>query len=238
MPERTDDQTSSAAAWWHARLSEDHNVHAALRRIAEAGCHLVAGCAAASVTIIERGRPITVVSTADSAIAADVAQHAAGDGPCLTAARERRPVLVDDIELDDRWPGYRLGALAEGLAASLSLPLDLGSCAHGVLNLYAERAGAFTRDDQHLALGFAAQASIVIVNAQAYWSAIDTTRNLTAALESRAIIEQAKGILIARHGCSDDDAFLELRHRSQTTARKLHAVAAELVDAARHDARR
>jgi AmiR/NasT family two-component response regulator len=56
---------------------------------------------------------------------------------------------------------------------------------------------------------------------------------LAIALESRAVIEQAKGVLIAGHGFSDDEAFDELRRRSQATNRKLHDVASAVVDEAR-----
>ena len=77
----------------------------------------------------------------------------------------------------------------------------------------------------------------MISNAQAYWAASELTRNLTIAMESRAIIEQAKGILIARHGLDDDAAFDRLRHQSQTENRKLRDVATEIVDHARNAAR-
>ena len=88
-----------------------------------------------------------------------------------------------------------------------------------------------------MANGFAVQASVVISNAQAYWAASELTRNLTIAMESRAVIEQAKGILIARHGLGDDEAFDRLRHQSQTENRKLRDVATEIVDQARNAAR-
>ena len=87
-----------------------------------------------------------------------------------------------------------------------------------------------------MAKGFALQASVVISNAQAYWAASELTRNLTVAMESRAVIEQAKGILIARHGLDDDEAFDRLRHHSQTENRKLRDVAIEIVDRARRGA--
>ena len=115
------------------------------------------------------------------------------------------------MTVDDRWPAVRDAALAEGFKASLSMPLNLGATGRGGVNMYGDQPGAFTAHDQGLATGFAAQASIVVANAHAYWAAFDATKNLTVALESRAIIEQAKGVLIARHGLSDDDAFDELR---------------------------
>ncbi len=77
---------------------------------------------------------------------------------------------------------------------------------------------------------------MVVANAQAYWSTLEAIRNLTVALDSRAVIEQAKGVLIARHGLSDDEAFAELRRRSQEANRKLREIATDVVEQARREA--
>ena len=213
-------------------------MHAALQRVADAGCHLLSNCQAASVTIIESGAgPLTVASTGDAALAADCGPVRRRRWPCLTAARQQQIVLIDDVTVDDRWPAFRDAALAEGFKRRCRCRSTSAPPARGGLNMYGDQPGAFTDHDQGLATGFAAQASIVVANAHAYWAAFDATRNLTVALESRAVIEQAKGILIARHGISDDDAFDELRRRSQAANRKLRVIAAEIVDAARRDGR-
>ncbi len=81
-----------------------------------------------------------------------------------------------------------------------------------------------------IAVAFAEQASVVISNAQAYWAALDKTRDLAAAMEHRAVIEQAKGMLMARLGLSDQDAFDQLVRRSQAENRKLREVVVEFVD--------
>ena len=81
-----------------------------------------------------------------------------------------------------------------------------------------------------MAVAFALQASIVVANAHAYWASFELTRHLTAAMASRAVIEQAKGILMAVHRFSADDAFDRLRRQSQSENRKLRSVAADLVN--------
>jgi hypothetical protein len=106
----------------------------------------------------------------------------------------------------------------------------------GGLNIYGEPEGAFSVDDERLATGFAAQASAIVSNVQAYWSAFEMTRHLTRAMESCAVIEQAKGVLIARHGLGDDESFDMLRGRSQAENRKLRDIAAELVEQTRQQA--
>ena len=196
---------------------------------------MLSNCEAASVTIIERGRPTTVSSTSDSAIAVDQAQYDAKDGPCLAAAREERVIAIDDIEEERRWTAFRGTALDHGIYASLSLPLYLGGSAQGGLNVYGTKPGAFSDNDERVAAAFAAQAAVVVANAQAYWAAFDATKNLTIALENRAVVEQAKGVLISRRGYSEDDAFAELIRRSQDANKRLRHVAAELVERARRE---
>ena len=110
------------------------------------------------------------------------------------------------MDSDTRWPAFSAAARAQGVGSSLSIPLELAGASVGGLNVYGRAPGAFSEQDELFAEGFALQASVVIANAQAYWAASELTRNLTIAMESRAIIEQAKGILIARHGLDDDDS--------------------------------
>jgi GAF domain-containing protein len=211
-------------------LSDDANLRDALRRVAETGCGLLAHCIGASVTLVELGRPITVGSTNDTAEALDGAQYSAREGPCLTAAEERRVVRIDDIEHDERWPRFSASARANGVRSSLSLPLVLaGDNMFGVFNIYGKVVAGFTDHDEQLCQGFAAQASIVVSNAQAYWAAFELSENLTKAMQTRAAIEQAKGALMSTHRIDADAAFEMLRQRSQRSNRKLHDVAADVL---------
>ena len=79
------------------------------------------GCDAASVTIIERGRPTTAGTTSDLATV-DLAQYAADDGPCLTAAIEQRTIVISDARNEPRWSKYRTAALEHGVHSSISAP--------------------------------------------------------------------------------------------------------------------
>jgi GAF domain-containing protein len=237
MVERPDPPPDDVNASLHTRIVDDRNLQGALHRVASAGCQLLSNCEAASITIIERGRPSTISSTSEIAVIVDHAQYDANDGPCLTAAREERLIRIDDLTGEHHWATFRDGALAEGFHSSLSLPLVLGGAAQGGLNVYGTEPGAFSEDDERIATAFAAQASVVVANAQAYWAAFDATQNLTIALQSRAVIEQAKGVLITHHGYSDDEAFNELRRRSQDANRKLREIAIEVVEEARRQSR-
>jgi GAF domain-containing protein len=211
-------------------ITDDANLADALRRVADTGCGLLSNCAAASVTIIERGQAITVGSTSDMARALDDAQYAAGDGPCLTAARDRVLVRIDDTGSDKRWPDFCRRAIGHGVHSSLSLPLRLsGDHNWGGFNVYGPVVAGFSDVDEQLCQAFATQASIVVSNVQAYWASLELSRNLSRAMESRAVIEQAKGILMSTHRVSADAAFDLLVARSQTQNRKLREVAGDVV---------
>jgi GAF domain-containing protein len=169
-----------------------------------------------------------VASSGALATTADEGQYAVGEGPCLDAARSASPVLVLDQEAESRWPSYLPVALSAGVRASLSVPVDVPKGA-GALNLYSRQANAF--DDDVVAVAYdLAQYVGVVVNAADEWQrATALADQLKQALESRAVIEQAKGILMAERRCTPDEAFQRLVRLSQESHRKLRDVAHALV---------
>jgi GAF domain-containing protein len=222
-------------ALWRTVVSDDPNLQAALRRVAEAGSAVLSDCDSASITVIERGRPVTVGSTNDTAQALDDAQYAAGEGPCLAAAQELRTVRIDDMATDERWPTFAARARARGITSSLSVPIDVTAPdTFAGFNVYGTARGGFSEADEQLSQAFAGQAGVVVANAQAYFAAFELSRNIAKAMESRAEIEQAKGILMSTHHIDADTAFDLLRQRSQRTNRKLRDVAMDVVAEAVH----
>src|SRR4051794_26962112 len=220
------DQSSYVAT----RVADDANLEESLQRVAAAGCELLTNCLASSVTIITGGRAITMAATDDVALKLDQAQYDAGDGPCLSAARREEVVRVDDLAADTRWPQFRAAGEEGGVACSLSIPLLIADeDTFGALNVYGEAAFAFSADDERAARGFATHGAIVASNVVAYWEAIALSRNLTAAMDHRGVIEQAKGVLMGAHRVSADEAFTLLRQRSQRENRKLRDVALDVV---------
>jgi GAF domain-containing protein len=211
-------------------LSEDTSLVDSLQGVAGAGCTLLGGCSASSITLIEKDRPTTVAATDDTAVALDKAQYAEGDGPCLTSAREETVISLEDATAAPRWPAFAQAASELGVGSSLSVPLSLPGDTFGGLNLYGTEVGAFDDQDQAIARTFATQASAVVWNALAYWTAHEQATNLTLAMEHRAVIEQAKGIIMAAQHCSADEAFDILRRASQRENRKLRDIASDLVE--------
>ena len=190
------------------------------------------GCDAADVMLLGPSGPVTIAATDSRASVLDDAQYAQDDGPCLDAARTRHINRIDSTRAHDRW-GYFCGqAVQAGVLSTLAVPLIAGDRPIGALNLFSTVEEGFPDAAQASAVLFAAQAAVAVANAQTHAAALAAATQFEQALASRAVIDQAKGILIATRGCSPDAAFAMLRDRSQHQNRKLHTVAEEIVDQA------
>jgi GAF domain-containing protein len=140
-------------------------------------------------------------------------------------------VRVDDTaEVLDTWPRFSEDALAHGVRSMLGFPLVAGDVSFGAANLYGREVGAFSKDDEARAALFATQASAVLANARAYWAASDLAVNLQQALQNRAVIDQAKGKLMASAGCTADEAFELLVKASQRENVKVREIALRIVE--------
>jgi hypothetical protein len=124
-------------------------------------------------------------------------------------------------------------AAEHGALSSLSVPLsiDQDEQVKAALNIYAREPHAFDEDSRTAATRFAPYAAVAAGNLHAYRSAVDRADNLQIALETRGVIDQAKGILMDRHKLTADQAFQVLAQMSMNTNRKLRAVADDLVRA-------
>ena len=130
---------------------------------------------------------------------------------------------------ETRWPGFARRALDAGIRSSVSVPLPLQQAVTGALNIYAAQPAAFDQDAIELARTFAGYAAVAIANAHLYQSTATLAEHMRRAMETRAVIEQAKGILIAQRHCTPEQAFELLTRLSQATHRKLRDCAADLV---------
>ncbi|HET6816036.1 MAG TPA: GAF and ANTAR domain-containing protein [Mycobacteriales bacterium] len=212
-------------------MLSDGSRTAVLQRTCEAATAIIPGVEEASVTILG-DRPRTVASTGTMATQADEAQYRIGHGPCLEAAHEGRPVLVTDLGEEQRWPVYAREALESGVRASLSVPLEFGGETAGALNLYASRADAFDATMVDTAFDLAHYAGVVATVSDERDRAVKLAEELQQAMQSRAVIEQAKGILMRDRGCTAEEAFHALVRLSQESHQKLRVVATRVVDQA------
>lgn len=163
----------------------------------------------------------------------DRAQYRSKRGPCVDAFANGHTVsLPSTSDPNTPYPEFSSAAAAHGIGSVLSLPMITDDVVVGALNLYAGADHAFGEESSETALRFAVQAGFLLANAQAYWDARTLSENLTEAMASRAVIEQAKGIIMAARSCTPDDAFGILVAQSQHENIKVRDLAAELV--ARH----
>jgi GAF domain-containing protein len=202
-----------------------------LQTVAELSKAVLPGNPETSVCLLVRDRPTTVVSTGDLATDLDERQYDRGHGPCLHAARTGELTEITDTRAEDRWPDYTPRAVEHGNLSSLSVPLaiDAEQQVSGALNIYARRPAAFDDDSRSIATRFGPYAAVATGNLHAYQSARDLAANLEVAVASRAVIDQAKGILMERYQLSADQAFQLLTQVSMTTNTKVRDVADHLV---------
>lgn len=208
-----------------------------LTRVAHLAVHAIPGADGAGVTLLEHGVPDAIASSAPFVQEVDAVQYGLGEGPCISAAAERRTIRSGSLGGEALWPrfGPRVGRL--GVHSVLSLPLALPEAVVGAINVYARRKDAFGEHAQRLGELFAEPAAVAVHNAQVLAQAQRVVGQLQAALASRAVIDQAIGILISRNGGTADEAFAALRAISQREQRKLADVARKVVDEAARRAR-
>jgi GAF domain-containing protein len=203
-----------------------------LTEVAELAVYAIPGADGAGLTLTESDRADTIVATATFVRDVDSIQYELGEGPCISAAAEGRTMRSGSLGGEQRWPrfGPRVGRL--GVHSVLSLPLIAGGESFGAMNVYAHRHHAF--DDNAARIGelFATPAAISVQNAQILRQARRLASGLQSAASSRAMIDQALGIIRSRSGCSSDEAYERLKSMSQTKNTKLAVVAQSLVDEA------
>lgn len=200
-----------------------------LTRVTEIARTAIPHAEATSITLLRGGAPFTVSYSGQLADDADELQYQRGYGPCMDAARAGLTFVVDDMSTDDRWPDYAREAAARGVLSSLSVPLPFQGATIGGLNSYATSRKAFTEEDVAIGEEVAAFVAVAVANADALARAVDSAEQMRTAMTSRAVIEQAKGVLMERHKVTPDGAFTLLTHASQRTNTKLRAVAETLV---------
>jgi hypothetical protein len=189
------------------------------------------GFDAATVTA-RHGRGLaTVAATDQRLIALDDAQYESGEGPCLTVLEPHEPISLDDAaELDDLWQHFSSAAAHLGVHSTLSmhLPVDSADVAAS-LNLYSRQTLELSDAQVREAVPFAEQLAAAIVSVDAHRATANLAREMGEAMRSRAVIEQAKGMIMADGRISADEAFEQLTRLSQHANMKLRDVAQRMV---------
>ncbi|MDT7569857.1 MAG: hypothetical protein QOE05_31 [Actinomycetota bacterium] len=211
----------------------DQTMDGLLQRVAELAKGVVPGASEVSITLVSKDKATTVVATGQLATALDERQYEDETGPCLDAAQGGSVASIPDMRGETRWPRFSAAAVEAGALSSLSTPIPLQQYANAALNMYGAETGAFDDEAIALAQSFASYAGVALANMHLYESTRTLAEQLQAAMESRAVIEQAKGVLMGQRRCTAEEAFDILVKLSQQSNRKLREVAQALVDSAR-----
>ncbi len=185
----------------------------------------------ASVSLRREGQVLeTSHATSTVMRSLDDLQYDTGEGPCVAAMRDGQRHHIDITSMQEQWPTFTAAAASHGVNTILSTPLAVDGRVSGALNLYSNRPSAYGPDQVRGAQSLADHASVVVDNALAYSISESTNQHLHDALDSRTVIGQAQGVIMATLSCSADDAFARLRRASQNANQKLRDIAAQVVD--------
>lgn len=216
-------------------LTSVDETHDYLVRVVHAVRQHVAGCDEVGVTLLVDGRPSTVAYTTVATLEIDAVQYLLDEGPCLEAARERTEVVATLGEhstagdAEQRWPNFAESVRRDGMQSLMALPLVSGDQCVGALNLYCRTPHAFDQFEASVARVAASRAADAIVAVTELDGARRLAGQLEQAMASRAVIEQAKGVLMALRGIDEHAAFEWLRTSSQAQNVKVRSLAEQVV---------
>jgi transcriptional regulator with GAF, ATPase, and Fis domain len=189
---------------------------------------LVSGADAVGIMLTDhRGELRFMAASNDAGRNLEMLQLQLGEGPCLDCVRTREPVVNTDLALAaDSWPRFAPSAIAAGFRSVHAFPMRLRDQAIGALNLFGIRQIEFEPGEARIVQSLADVATIGILQERSIARAEALTEQLQGALNSRIVIEQAKGALARQEGITVDEAFERLRKRARSSRQRLVDIAA------------
>lgn len=224
------DEVTTALEQLAEVLGSEEALSVLLERMCQQAIHAIRQADMASVSLLHDGEAVTAAVTDERAVEIDRAQYNAGEGPCLEAAKTGQVVKVTVSEIQGKWPGFVAASGRAAVASYLSAPLFIDSEYHGSLNLYGEKPHGFLESDAALLELYTTAAEAALRTMRRYVLAREQAEQLGQALTSRAVIDQAKGIVMAAHGVPADEAFTLLVEQSQKRNIKVRVLAQQLID--------
>lgn len=202
-------------------LEAEPDFTAVMHRIVMAAVTELDGATAAAITLVRNGQVSSPAHSSDLAKRTGTIESETGEGPCVDSSREEVTIRIDDLRKPSRWPLFAARAVELGVLSLLSFQLFAGQDSMGALDVYSDRVGGFTTQDEETGLLLASHAAIAMSTAQ-------EISGLRVALDSRDLIGQAKGILMERYKIDGGRAFDVLVRTSQHTNQKLRDIAEHL----------
>lgn len=194
----------------------------------------VSGADAAGLMLVDAGGTLRfMVASNDAGKALELFQLQHAEGPCVDCYRMRTPVVNADLRhAEDRWPRFAPAALAAGFQSVHAFPLRLRNDSIGALNLFGRQDVAFQDDEVRVVQALADIATIGLLQERGIARADELAQQLQGALNSRILVEQAKGALAQREGIGVDEAFNRLRSQARSSRQRIADVAAAFLDEA------
>ncbi len=191
---------------------------------------LVSGAEAVGIMLTDhRGDLRFMAASNDAGRELEMAQLRLGEGPCLDCVRTMQPVVNSDLALADTWPQFAPSAIEAGFHSVHAFPMRLREQAIGALNLFGVAEMRFEPREVRVVQSLADVATIAILQERSIARAEALTEQLQGALNSRIVIEQAKGALARMEGITVDEAFERLRSRARSSRQRLVDVAATVL---------
>ena len=186
--------------------------------------------AGSGVSLARDGRLAFVMGLPERVVALEEEQIARQDGPCVESYRRSEVIAVDDLAAHgERWPHYAQVAEQVGIRAVAGIPMTLEDQRVGALNLYSTDVRAWSPRDLSAAQVMAHMATAYLINASMYENKRRLSEQLQQALDSRVVIEQAKGVLANEHGIGMDEAFERIRRHARSHGATVRAVSEAVV---------
>jgi GAF domain-containing protein len=187
----------------------------------------VSGAAAAGLLLADQRDALRFIgSSNDLGMALELCELEHAEGPCLDCYRTREPVVNADLhDATDRWPHFAPRAMECGFHSVHAFPMRLRDQIIGALDLFGSSDHRFDERDARIVQALTDVATIAILQGRTIARAEALSEQLQAALDSRIVIEQAKGALAQREGVSIEAAFELLRHRARSSRERIVDVA-------------
>lgn len=212
-------------------LVDDYDVVDLLQMLVDTCRDLLDTTAAAILLADATGELDVVASTSEASRLVEVIQLSAEAGPCVESFHTGRVVSLPDVnESPAEWSRFRGAALAQGFVSVHAVPLRLRETTIGTLNLLRDTVGELEPQDQTAAQAFADVATIGILHERSLRETAVLAEQLQGALNSRIVIEQAKGVVAYTRGVPIDEAFELIRRYARSHQLGISQVAARIVD--------
>lgn len=212
-------------------LVDDFDLIEFLHTLTTKAAAVVSGAASVGLVLTDhQNRVRYMASSNEDGRMLELLQIQNNDGPCLDAIVSGLPVMNADLgDAGDRWPMFAPAARALGFQSVQACPMKVRTQTIGALSIFGADRTRFDPEDVRVVQALADVATIAIIHERLRHEAELITAQLQYALNSRIVIEQAKGALARAEGISTSHAFDLIRHMARSTGRKLHDVAGAIV---------